>query len=198
MTLRLDDRELIRKVRAGQREAFNELVSRYQKRIFQAVYRLLRDYEDASELTQDAFILAYQAIKGFRLRSSFYTWLYRIALNLCYHRLRSSEYRIRSKNISLQEPVETENGQVFKAVVTSQSSPYQDLLTKEQAELIYQGIASLKRRFYEVLVLHDLEGLSYKELSQIQNCPIGTVMSRLHRARLQLAEKLKKLGIFLP
>lgn len=193
----MDDKELIRKIRRGEKQAFNELVNRYQKRIFRTVYKLLRNYEDASELTQDAFVLAYQAIKGFRLRSSFYTWLYRIAINLCYHRLRSSEYRIRLKTKSLQEPIETENGQIFKALVAPQADPYKNLLIREQIELIYQGIASLKRGFYEILVLHDLEGLSYKEISQIQNCPIGTVMSRLHRARLQLAEKLKNLGISL-
>jgi RNA polymerase sigma-70 factor (ECF subfamily) len=188
----VDEKELILKVRAGDREAFGDLVKKYQKRIFATVYRLLRNYEDAAEITQDAFVCAYQAIKGFRLRSSFYTWLYRIAINLCYHRLRSKQYRIKLKTESLEELVETENGQVFKEVAISESdSPSQALITKEQIELIYQAIGSLKRKFYQALVLHDLEGLSYKEISQIQNCPIGTVMSRLHRARIQLAKNLR-------
>jgi len=183
----VDDKELILKVRAGQREAFNELVSRYQKRIFQVVYRLLRNYEDAEEISQDVFVLAYQAIKGFRLRSSFYTWIYRIAINLCYHRLRSRQHKVKLKTTSLQRPIETKK-----------PNPYQALASKEQLETIYRAMASLKRKFYQVLVLHDLESLSYKEISQIQNCSLGTVMSRLHRARLQLAKKIKNLGIVLP
>ena len=193
----MNDRELILKARAGDRQAFNELVRIYQARIFTTIYRLLNNYEDAADLTQEAFILAYQAIKGFRLRCSFYTWIYRIAINLCYHRLRSAQYKIKLKTESLQEPVETGNGQVFKKEVVAppSSNPYQILVAREQEELLHQALASLKRKFYQALVLHDLEGLSYKEISQIQHCSLGTVMSRLHRARLKLAKNLKKLGI---
>lgn len=194
----MSERELILKTRAGDRDAFNELVKTHQKRVFCVVYRLLRNYEDAAEITQDAFICAYQAIKGFRLRSSFYTWLYRIALNLSYHRLRSSEYRIKLKTKSLDEPTERENGQIFQTTVASSSNPYQELLKKEQAELIYQGLATLPRKFYQAVVLRDLEGLSYIEIAEVQNCSLGTVMSRLYRGRLQLAKKLKILGINLP
>ena len=184
---------MILRVRGGDRQAFDELVNKYQNRIFVTVYRLLRNYEEAAEVAQDTFVAAYQAIKGFRLRSSFYTWLYRIAINLCYHRLRSSQYKINLKTESLEEPKETEEGQVFKEVASSQTtSAYQNLVAREQTELIYQALASLKRKFYQVIILHDLEGLLYKEIAKIQHCSLGTVMSRLHRGRLQLAKILKK------
>lgn len=191
----MEEKDLILRVRKGDREAFNELVSRYQNRIFITTSRLLRNYEDATEVTQDAFVSAYQAIKGFRLRSSFYTWLYRIAINLCYHRLRSNQYKIKLKTKSLQEPIEKEEGEFFKEAIASEPTPYQILITKEQKKLLHQALATLKPKFFQVIVLHDLEGFSYKQISQIQNCSLGTVMSRLHRARLQLARILKKLGI---
>ena len=191
----MDEREIILKVRAGDKEAFGELVKSYQNRIFAAIYRLLRNYEEAAEVAQDTFVAAYQAIKGFRLRCSFYTWLYRIAINLCYHRLRSREYKIKLKTESLEEPIETEEGKLFKEAVSSQPNPSQELIIKEQEELLHQALATLKPKFFQVVILHDLEGLSYKEIAQILNCSLGTVMSRLHRARFQLAKKLKKLGI---
>ncbi len=194
----MSERELILKTRAGDRDAFNELVKIHQGRIFCAVYRLLRNYEDAADITQDAFICAYQAIKGFRLRCSFYTWLYRIALNLSYHRLRSSEYRIKLKTKSLDEPTERDNGQIFQTTVAPPVNPCQELITKEQVELIYEGLATLPQKFYQAVILHDLEGLSYKEIAQVQNCSLGTVMSRLYRGRIRLAKKLKILGINLP
>ena len=180
----MDERELILKVRSGDRDAFGELVKLNQKRIFSAIYRLLRNYEDAVEITQDAFIRAYQAIKGFRLRSQFSTWLYRIALNLSYRRLRSREYKIKLKTKSLEES---------HLQIPFFSTPYQEILTKEQRELIYHGLVTLPQKFYSVIVLHDLEGLSYKEIAKIQGCSLGTVMSRIHRARLKLAKRLKKL-----
>lgn len=188
----MDERALILKTRSGDKEAFGELVKIYQKRIFSSLYRLLRNYEDAAELTQEAFIAAYQAIKGFRLRSSFYTWLYRIAINLAYHRLRSSDYRVKLKTKSLEETTETEDGNYQPFAVASSSNPCQELLVKEQREIIYQALAVLKRKFYQAVVLRDLEGFSYQEIAKIQNCPLGTVMSRLYRGRLQLAENLKK------
>jgi len=179
-----DEKDLILKVRSGDRSAYEQLVQAHQGRIFSAAYRLLRNYEDAAELTQDAFIAAYQAIKGFRLQSSFYTWIYRIVLNLCYHKLRSAKYRAGLKTQSLDEPFAS----------SSPSAP-DILISREREEALRRSLASLKEPFYQVIVLHDLEGLSYKEIAAIANCSIGTVMSRLHRARLQLSEKVKKSGI---
>lgn len=184
----MNERELILKTRRGDKEAFGELVKLCQQRLFLTIYRLIGNYDDALELTQDAFIVAYQAVKGFRLRSSFYTWLYRIAINLAYHKLRSREYKFRLKNQPLLDPLN----------ISSWPNPRQSLFAKEQRETISQGLASLPAKFYQVIVLHDLEGLCYKEIAEIQHCSLGTVMSRLHRARLQLAQKLKVLGIKTP
>jgi len=192
----VNEQELILRARRGNRQAFAELVKAYQQRIFLTVLRLIGNEEEAKELTQDAFISAYQAIKGFRLHSGFYTWLYRIALNLSYHRLRSSQFKLIRKTKSLEEPISPEEGKLIKDFTPSQTpDAYQTLVSEEERQLIRKALASLKKKFYSVIVLHDLEGLSYKEIAQIQHCSLGTVMSRLHRGRLQLAEKLKKLGI---
>lgn len=195
----MDEKEIIIKVREGDKQAFNELVAGHQRRIFQSVYRFLRDYEDAREVTQDAFIRAYQAIKGFRLRCSFYTWVYRIAINLCYRRLRSKQHKIRLKTKPLEEPLISQEGNSFYSeVVSSQPDSCQILISKEQQELIKQALGKLKYKFYQVVVLHDIDNLSYKEIAQIQRCSLGTVMSRLYRARLKLAQYLRKMGIFSP
>lgn len=183
--LKVDDRKLILRTRSGDKQAFDELVKLYQNKIFALCLRLSRNYEDAKDLTQDAFVNAYYAIKGFRLRSSFYTWLYRIAINLCYHRLKSRQYKINLKTTPLEEDLP----------LPSPENPRSNLITREKTELIHQAMLGVKQTFYQVLVLHDIEGLSYNEIAQIQNCSLGTVMSRLHRGRLQLAKNLKKSGI---
>lgn len=175
----MDERELILKVSSGDKEAFGELVKIHQKKIFISVWRFFKNDEDAKELTQDAFISAYQAIKGFRLRSSFYTWIYRIAINLCYHRLKSRQYKTGLKTQSLKE--------YFPSL---EPSPSQSLAAKEQEAFLRQALVSLKKERYEAIVLHDLEGFSYKEIAKMQNCSLGTVMSRLYRGRLELAKIL--------
>lgn len=191
----MDERQLILRTRRGDKEAFNELVKAYQQRLYFAIFRLVRNTEEAKDLTQDAFVAAYQAIKGFRLRSSFYTWIYRVAINLCYHHLRSRQYRIKLKTKSLQEPIESEEGEFLKNFASSEPDPYQVLASKEKTELIQRGLATLKRKFYQAVILHDLEGLSYKDIAKIQRCSLGTVMSRLYRSRLQLAKYFKIMRI---
>jgi len=185
------ERELIQRCKSGDRKAFGELVIKYQERIFATTYRLLGNYEEARDITQDAFINAYQSLKKFKEESSFYTWLYRIAINLCYHKFRSREYQKTSQTQSLNELEEPEEGQALRAVAITKETPRQILIQKETMDTIRKAIATLKKRYYQVVVLRDIEGLSYEEISHLLNCPVGTVMSRLHRARLLLKKKLK-------
>lgn len=194
----MDEKELIIKTRKGDKEAFGELVRIYQKKVFFIVYRLIGNHEDALELTQDVFLAAFRAIKGFRLKSSFYTWIYRIAVNLAYRKLRSTTYKTALKTKSIEDSGADEDGCAFQIPAAGQSDPSQELLAKEEKEIIHRGLASLKRKFYQAVVLYDLEKLSYKEIAGIQRCSLGTVMSRLFRGRLQLAEILKKSGINSP
>lgn len=191
----MDERQLILRARAGDKEAFGELVKLHQNRVYFLMLRLLKNSDDAKELAQEAFIAAYQAIRGFRLRSSFYTWIYRIALNLCYRRLRSAQYRVKLKTYSLDEPIEGKEGVFFKDIGSSLPSPSEELAIKEKAGIVQSALVSLKPVFYQAVVLRDLEGLSYNEIARIQHCSLGTVMSRLSRGRIQLADKLKKDGI---
>ncbi|PIQ88795.1 MAG: RNA polymerase subunit sigma-24 [Candidatus Omnitrophica bacterium CG11_big_fil_rev_8_21_14_0_20_42_13] len=189
------ERELILKARAGDKDAFSELVKTYQERIFFTALRLMRNTEDAKEVTQDAFICAYRAIKGFRLRATFYTWIWRIALNLCYRRLKSATYRNRFRTFSMDAPIQTEGGNYLKDFASQSPGPYQEVLSRENVALIQKALVSLKPKFYQALVLFVLEGFSYQEIARIQHCSIGTVMSRLSRGRAQLEKILEKYGI---
>lgn len=190
-----NERQLILRARRGDKGAFGELVKAHQNKVYFLILRLVRNSEDARELAQEAFISAYQAIKGFRLRSSFYTWIYRIALNLSYRRLKSAQQRNKLKTSSLDEPVEGKEGAFLKNVSSSAPDPSDDFIAKERREIIQKALLSLRPAFYQAVVLFDIEGLSYKEIAQIQHCSMGTIMSRLSRGRAQLADRLKKMGI---
>lgn len=182
--------DLVRRCKEGDREAFDQLVRQCQARIFNTAYRLLGDYEDARDATQDAFIRAYRAIKKFKGNASFYTWLYRIVINLCYKRLRSKHYRQRRRTVSLDEPILTKEGQVLRSIASHTISPREAMERKEIQEAIQSAINSLKRGHRTVIILRDIEDLSYREIAQILRCSIGTVKSRLHRARSLLRERL--------
>lgn len=176
--------------REGDREAFDQLVRQSQARIFNTAYRLLGNYEDARDATQDAFIRAYRAIKKFKGDASFYTWLYRIAINLCYKRLKSKHYRQRQWTVSLDEPILTKKGEVLRSIASHAISPREALERKETQQEIQSVINSLAKRYRTVIVLRDIEDLSYREIAQILRCSVGTVKSRLHRARSLLRERL--------
>lgn len=190
------ERKLIQRCQKGDRKAFEELVIKYQKRALNLAYRLLENYEDAQDVTQNAFVKAFRSIKKFKGESSFYTWLYRIIIDFCYRKFRSKAYRKRRKTVSLDRPIPTEEGEIFLSVAAKEKTPREILIDKERKETIHKAINSLKEKYRLPTILHDMEGLSYEELSVVLNCSLGTVRSRLHRARLILREKLRKHEIF--
>lgn len=186
----IEERRLVERCKQGLAGAFDELVLKYQKVVFNVAYRLLGNYDEANDLAQEVFVRVFKAIKGFRQEASLFTWLYRITVNLSKNRLKVLN-RERKRTESLEDPLETEEGEVRHQIAIDSPSPAQALDTKEKQALIRLGLASIEAEFREVLVLRDMEGLSYEEISRILKTNIGTVKSRLHRARLVLKEKLK-------
>ncbi|UCC66675.1 MAG: sigma-70 family RNA polymerase sigma factor [Deltaproteobacteria bacterium] len=164
----MEERELIRKVQKGEKEAFKDLIAPYQRKIYSLLYGMVGNREDALELTQEALIKAYRSIRSFRMASSFYTWLYRIAVNL------ALDFR-RQRTV---------NPEANEAIGPQQKGrPDSSLLRKELNEQIRRAIAKLPSQHRAIILLREVEGLSYREISEVMGCQLGTVMSRLHYAR---------------
>jgi RNA polymerase sigma-70 factor (ECF subfamily) len=184
--LPVSDEELVRRVQQGNMAAFEELVRRYERKVYNITYRLLGNEQDATEALQDTFLRAYRFIPKFAFKSSFYTWLYRIATNVSLTRLR------RRKNVevvSLDAPVPDTEDLKFDLPDTSQT-PEEAFARKRLREKLDQAVRELPEEYRQVVVLRDLEGLSNEEVSRILKLSVPAVKSRLHRARLALREKL--------
>lgn len=187
-----DDVQLVERCQKGDRQAFDELVIRHQKRIFNLAYRLLGDYEEANDLAQEAFIRAYKKIKSFRREASFSTWLYCLATNLCRNKLRQWQRKGRFQTVSLSDSSEPGGKEVIHSLADPHPGPDEIYERKEQQALIQKAINSLGEEHRLVVVLRDIQGLAYEEIARIVDCSEGTVKSRLHRARNILKERLRE------
>ena len=190
----VQERKLVKRCQAGEREAFNEIVRSYQKKVLNLAYHFLGDYSEAVDLTQDAFIKAYLSIKRFRQESSFYTWLYRITVNLCKNKLKYRQRRGYYQKRSLDEPLELEEGNLKFELAADRPNPGEAVVNKEKREMIRRAIDSLDEGHRVVLILRDREMFNYEEIAKVLKCQVGTVKSRLHRARRMLKEKLAVLN----
>ena len=188
-----EDTELIKAFQKGNRSAFDRLVLKHKEKIFNLCYWFLQDYEEANDMAQEAFIKAFKSLKKFRFQSAFSTWLYRIAVNTCKNRLKSSEYRHKKRTISLSNPGGNEERNRLMEIKDGSLSPDEKLEAKERRILIRKGIDSLPPKRRALLVLRDIQGLSYEEISQITDLNPGTVKSRLSRARLDLLNKMRSM-----
>lgn len=186
----IEDIGLVERCRQGISDAFDELVLEYQKKVFNVAYRLLNNYDEANDIAQEVFVRAYKNIGGFRKESSIFTWLYRITVNLSMNRLKVLN-RERKRLNSLDDPVSTEEGEVKKEISANGPLPSDILVQKERSELIQKALISLDDEFRIILVLRDIEGLSYEEIARILKINVGTVKSRLHRGRMMLKDKLQ-------
>ncbi len=182
----------MQRARAGDRGSFRELVERYQRKIATLALGMLRNREDALDVVQDTFAKAYQSLDRFKGDASFYTWTYRIAVNLCIdHQRREAKL----PHAAL-EPREGDRGEDPLAMLpdtAEQGDPYRHTRDAELARALDRAIAELTPEHRAVIVLREVEGLSYEEISRALDCPKGTVMSRLHYARRQLQERLRAL-----
>lgn len=185
------DTVLIKSFLTGDEGAFDKLVLRYQDKVINICYRLLGNFQEANDSAQDTFIKVYRSLKKFRFESAFSTWLYRIAVNGCKNKLRSLSYRYGRKMVRLDDPVETDEGSYFIEVGDESFSPRRKLERKERDMLIQQAIDSLPEDQKMVIVLRDIEGLSYEEVEDVTGYKLGTVKSKLARSRKRLRKKLK-------
>jgi len=183
------DVELINAFKAGEKSAFDELVLNHKDKVFNLCYWFVGDYQDANDLAQDVFFKAFKALKNFRFESTFSTWIYRITVNTCKNRLNSLQYRLKKKFIHFNNTAAKSNPGV--EIVDESSSPEIELVRKEKSRLIQTAINSLSVEKKVVVVLRDIEGLSYEEISSATGFNLGTVKSKLARARRDLREKLK-------
>jgi RNA polymerase sigma-70 factor (ECF subfamily) len=181
------DLELVRRCQEGDVSAFQTLVERYQQRAVRLSYRYVKNQEDAEDIAQDAFIRVFRSIKDFRNESQFYTWFYRILVNLSLDHLR----RNKQKGVEYQDGVLLRS-QSAAEVQQKGSSPREQLWKKQRRIAITQAIETLPDDQRTTVVLREIDGLSYEEIAQVTKVPIGTVMSRLYYARRKLQDKLKE------
>ena len=189
MTPEQSDLALVERVQRGERSAFDVLVLRYQQKVLKLVLRYIRDPMEAEDVAQEAFIKAFRAIGSFRGDSAFYTWIYRIAINTAKNALVASKRRPVDYGIDTQDP---EQGDL-EARLTDGETPEQLALTDEIRETVNLAMRDLPEELRTAITLREIEGLSYEEIATIMNCPIGTVRSRIFRAREAIAERLRPL-----
>jgi RNA polymerase sigma-70 factor (ECF subfamily) len=185
-----EDAALVKAFQTGNKPAFDKLVLKHKNRIFNFCYRFLGDYQEANDAAQETFLKAYRSLKKFRFEAIFSTWLYRIAVNTCKNRLMSSEYRHKNKMVCLDNPGSSEGGSPSVEIGDESRSPMAELEKKERLTLIQKAINLLPAEHKAVVVLRDIEGLSYEEITHATGLNLGTVKSRLARARLDLRKKL--------
>jgi RNA polymerase sigma-70 factor (ECF subfamily) len=184
------DQQLVARAQQGEKQAFELLVAKYQRKLLRLISRLVRDPAEAEDVAQDAFIKAYRALPQFRGDSAFYTWLYRIGVNTAKNYLVSQGRRPPSSTEKDNEEAETfEDADALRDINTPESI----LLSKEIANTVNAAMAKLPEELRTAISLREIEGLSYDEISEVMNCPIGTVRSRIFRAREAIAAELRPL-----
>jgi RNA polymerase sigma-70 factor (ECF subfamily) len=185
------DKQLVERVQRGDKRAFDLLVLKYQHRIIKLVTRYVRDPSDSMDVAQDAFLKAYRALPNFRGDSAFYTWLYRIAINTAKNYLTAQSRRPQEAELSNN----TEDGEQFdfESTLRDYETPESLLLTDEIQQTIANAIDELPGDLRMAINLREIEGLSYEEIAEVMACPVGTVRSRIFRAREAIDNRLKPL-----
>lgn len=189
MSERAIDLELVRKVQRGDSRAFDLLVQKYQHRVGHLIARYVRDPAEVDDVAQETFIKAYRGMANFRGDSAFYTWLYRIAINTAKNHLVSAGRRVPDQGVDATEAEQYPAGTMLRDTAT----PERTLLTEEIRQTVESAIAALPPDLREALTLREMEGLSYEEIAQAMNCPVGTVRSRIFRAREAVDDRLQPL-----
>ncbi len=181
------DQELVQRVQAGDKSAFDVLIMKYQQRIVNVINGFVHDPVEAQDVAQEAFIKAYRAIPNFRGDSAFYTWLYRIAINTSKNYLTAKARRPPAVDVDAEDATNTFDAPELKEFETPESN----LVSDELEQAIHQAIESLQEDTATAIKLREFEGMSYEEISQVMDCPIGTVRSRIFRAREAIEQKIQ-------
>ena len=184
------DQQLVERVQRGEKRAFDLLVSKYQRRLGRLLSRFIKDSADIEDVTQEAFIKAYRALPSFRGESAFYTWLYRIGINTAKNFLSAN-----GRRPVFKAGVEDEDGEVYdlSAQVPDYHTPETEMMNRQIVETVNQAVSALPEELRTAITLREMDGLSYEEIAQVMNCPIGTVRSRIFRAREAIASQLRPL-----
>jgi RNA polymerase sigma-70 factor (ECF subfamily) len=184
------DQQLVERVQRGDQRAFALLVEKYQRKLGRLLGRMMRDPAEVEDVVQESFIKAYRALPNFRGDSAFYTWLYRIGINTAKNHLVAMGRRPNlTSDIEVEDAENFEDGDELRTVDTPES----ELMSKEIAKTVKDAMEALPEELKSAITLREIEGLSYEEIAGLMNCPIGTVRSRIFRAREAIAEKLRPL-----
>jgi RNA polymerase sigma-70 factor (ECF subfamily) len=184
------DSQLVARAQQGDKQAFNLLVEKYQRKLTRLLSRFIRDQAEVEDVTQEAFIKAYRALPAFRGDSAFYTWLYRIGINTAKNYLMAMGRRVpTSTEVEAEDAEGFAEGEQLRDINTPESV----LLSNEIAETVNSTIERLPEELRRAIQMRELEGMSYEDIAQAMDCPIGTVRSRIFRAREAIAEKLRPL-----
>ncbi len=184
-----NDKQLVERVQRGDKRAFDLLVLKYQHRIVSLVGRYVRDADEVLDVTQEAFIRAYRALPRFRGDSAFYTWLYRIAINTAKNYLVSKSRRPPDTDIDVDGEFQTDS-----AVLYDVAGPESRLATEQLESVIFEAIENLPEELKVAVTLREFEGLSYDEIAEVMECPVGTVRSRIFRAREAIEKSIAAIG----
>lgn len=187
-----DDLTLIKRCCAGDNVAFKELVERYQRKIYGTAFGMLHNVDDAMDVTQEAFIKVHSYLTHFKGQSSFFTWLYRITINLCIDHLRKGG---KNQAVDYEDAIEHELDRNISDLLsnTADMHPGRALARKEINTLLYKGLQELSPNHRAILLMREVDGLSYTEMAEVMQCTVGTIMSRLFHARRHMQEALKEL-----
>ncbi len=189
MSERSIDQKLVVRVQKGDKTAFDLLVRKYQHKVAKLISRYVRDRREVEDVTQEALIKAYRAIGGFRGESAFYTWLYRIAVNTAKNYLESQSRRPPGSDMEVESAELIEGGEGLR----DQATPERQMLTNEIATTVHRVLELLPPDLRTAITLREIEGMSYEEIAEVMDCPIGTVRSRIFRAREAIDQELRPL-----
>ncbi|MCE9685328.1 MULTISPECIES: RNA polymerase sigma factor RpoE [Shewanella] len=183
----ISDQQLVERVQQGDKNAFNLLVLKYQSKVFSLISRYMRNQADIADVAQEAFIKAYRALPNFRGESAFYTWLYRIAVNTAKNHLVSQGRRTPANDVDAEDAEYYEGSDALKEF----ASPERLMLSDEIKKVIFDTLESLPEELRMAISLRELDGMSYEDIANIMDCPVGTVRSRIFRAREAIDKKLQ-------
>ena len=189
MSAKRSDAALVRRVQQGDKQAFNLLVTKYQSKIVNLVLRYVRDPDEANDVAQEAFLKAYRALPRFRGDSAFYTWLYRIAVNTAKNYLVAAKRRPLEYDLDLQDPEQYD----MQARLKDIDSPERVVMKDEVQKTIDEAIEDLPEDLRTAIILREMEGMTYEEIAETMECPVGTVRSRIFRAREAISKRIEPL-----